>query len=227
MRVKPDTIRSAQGVFAQSEQEPDAYPGTVLGRAFTFGKGVFSPKYFADTEFFAAALHVRPGERFLEIGPGAGPIVVTKALEGAVATAVDINPRAIELTSLNAAQHNVSVEVYVDDMFAPFVGTGRRFDTIFWNHPFGYVPAESTLSLIERSVWDPGYRGLRRYITEGRHYLAAGGRLLLGFSETLGDPEGLREIAARCGSELQLLVRTHDREFDLDVTFEIFEIKET
>lgn len=91
---------------------------------------------------------------------------------------------AIENTKENVNSHHVEdkVEVKYSDLYSN-IYKNERFDTIFWNVPFGFVEREG-LTMLERSVFDTNYNTIREFIYGAKNYLKDTGRLLIGFSIT-------------------------------------------
>lgn len=82
-----------------------------------------------------AVLPVEPDARCLDLGCGAGALAVTMAATSRRVMAVDINPRAVALTRVNASLNGVSqLETAVGDLFEPL--RGARFDRIVSQPPF-------------------------------------------------------------------------------------------
>jgi len=180
-------------------------------KTFTVLPDVFSPAYFRDTEWLTesvlSSVAERTGEsaeghRFLEIGCGAGVTTTCAALEGCDVTAVDINPEAVANTIENARLHHVEERVHADsgNIFTPLY-EGAQFDTIYWNVPFGMVDDESP-SLAELSVLDPGYKAIRDFLHNATRFLDDDGRVLVGFSDTIGEPELLLQFAREGGLDM-------------------------
>lgn len=118
---------------------------TIAGRDVTVetSGGIFSPDHIdAGTE--ALLRNVEPPAQsgnLLDIGCGWGPIALSLALESPKATvyAVDVNERALELTTRNAARVGASnVVVSKPDAVDPAL----RFDTIWSNPPIRVGKAE-------------------------------------------------------------------------------------
>ncbi|WP_229074966.1 methyltransferase [Actinoplanes sp. DH11] len=154
------------------------------------------------TKLFTAWLPYAEAASFLEVGCGAGVTAVIAVQSGCSRVcALDINPAAVATTNLNAARHGVDkqVTVLVSDLFDALAETDR-FDIIFWNSPFVEAPADFRYeSGIEYAGLDAGYAMHQRFFAEAGRHLTAGGRVFLGFSDTLGNPARLREVAALGG----------------------------
>lgn len=218
-----DYIQGTRLILEQSQGEKEPYEAVVSGKTFIVFPNVFSPKYFYDTELFADHLPIREGEEMLEIGPGTGAISILAAYKGAKrVVAIDINPDAVKNTQANIALHHMQdkVEVREGDIYDP-LGADERFDTIFWNTPFGLVENDH-LTDLEKSVYDDGYRSTERFLKEAERYLKNGGRVLIGFSTTLGQLDLLRNFAQAGGYDLRLLYEAQSQETH-PVQFEIFE----
>ncbi len=80
---------------------------------------------------------IQPGDRFLEVGCGAGVVAMTAARAGAHVTATDMNPHAVELCRHNAKQNRLSIDVVETDLMAGLIGP---FDVVAFNPP--YLPTE-------------------------------------------------------------------------------------
>ena len=215
-------IEGTAKVLHESEKENEKYEVEILGRKFIVYPNVFSPKYFFDTEFFAKELPVQKDADFLEIGPGTGAISVFAIINGAKhVTAIDINPAAVENTKENAKLNDVENKITVlqGDIYSP-LSEDDKFDTIFWNTPFGYIEGEVTV--LEKAVFDPEYKSTRKFIFEAKNHLKKHGRLLIGFSTTLGKFEIIEEFLNQAGFKVKCLAKTESVETH-PVLFELFE----
>lgn len=101
--------------------------------------GVFHPGAFFSTPVFISFLQNIDfqGKSILDIGTGSGLLALFAARRGAVVTALDINPLAVETARRNAAANNLSINVIESDLFADL--PPRQFDIILINPP--YFPA--------------------------------------------------------------------------------------
>ena len=219
-----DYLEGTAKVLRESEAEQEKYEVEILDRKFVVYPNVFSPKYFLDTEFFARELPIQQDEEFLEIGPGSGVTVVFAALRGAKhVTAVDINPDAVTNTKENAEINGVAERVTVlqGDIYEP-LAKNSKFDTIYWNTPFGYVNENDDVTVLEKAVYDPGYKATHRFISQAKEHLKENGRLLIGFSTTLGKFDVLQKFLEEAGFTVRLISKTESVETH-PVFFEIFE----
>jgi len=220
-----DYIEGTRKVLEKSKSEKKPYKVTVLDKEFIVFPGVFSPKYFNDTELFAANIPVQEGEEMLEIGPGTGAISIIAAYKGAKrVVAIDVNPEAVKNTLANIELHQMKdkVEVRQGNLYEPLAGN-EKFDTIFWNTPFGFVEQDEIPDL-EKSVYDPHYKSTERFLKEATNHLKEDGRVLIGFSTTLGKLDLIQKFADESNLSLDLLYEAESEEVH-PVKFEIFEAR--
>lgn len=227
--IKPltyqDYLDGTKQVLEESKKEKAPYSVEVLGKKFIVYPDVFSPKYFHDTEIFASHVPITPGQSFLEIGPGTGVISITAANKGAQrVVGIDINPRAVVNTHANILAHHLEDQVSVrrGDVYSALTEY-EKFDTIFWNVPFGLV-LDNELSDLEKSIYSPGYESIERFIKEAKRHLNPFGKLLIGFSSTLGRLELVQKFCDEAGLALKLLYKEESEEVH-PVKFELFEAK--
>lgn len=199
-------------------QSYGSYEVIVSNKKFVVKKGVFSPYYFGDAEFFSKAIPIKKGSSFLEVGSGAGVVSVTAALRGASkVAATDINQAAVENTIENARRHKVDVQATKGDVFSS-VEKGR-FDTIFWDIPFISAPKpagakkQSKHQVLQLAIHDEGYRAVGKYISEARKHLSPKGRLFIGFSPNLGNAERIKKLAKENGFSLKVIAEKQESPF--------------
>ena len=111
------------------------YTAQFGGRTFGIqsGPGVFSPRRLDEgTAFMLAQVEApTPGARFLDLGCGTGVVSrIAADAWGCQVTSVDVNARALRLTSTNAP----GAEVIASNGFAGL--RGREFDMITSNPPY-------------------------------------------------------------------------------------------
>ncbi len=222
MQEKKKYLDGTAKILLKSQKEKEKYIVNVIGKKFVVYPNVFSPKYFKDTEFFAKNIPVHRGEKFLEIGPGTGIISISAALKGAKQVyAIDINPSAVRNTKENIKIHDLENKITIlhGNLFEPL--KNKKFDVIFWNTPFGYIK-QRPLTVLERAIFDPEYRFTKKFIHDAKKYLAPRGRLIIGFSSTLGHYTELQKILRKEGYKMKLLNRVNSREVH-PVKFELIE----
>ncbi len=120
-----------------SRPAPDPWPcytfrlGTETVTVQT-APGVFAPRTLdPGTREMLALIRAQPGQRFLDLGCGAGVVSLAAARQwGCQVTAVDVSARALHLTRLNAPE----AEVIPSDGFAALAG--RQYDMIASNPPY-------------------------------------------------------------------------------------------
>lgn len=97
---------------------------------------VFHPGFFFSTKLLLRYISTLPlhGRRLLELGAGSGLISIHAAKKGAIVTATDINPVAIEYLRRNCDQNDVKTGIILSDLFAAI--PEQRFDIIAINPPY-------------------------------------------------------------------------------------------
>jgi release factor glutamine methyltransferase len=159
---------------------------------------VYSPS--DDSFLLLKVTNVSPGEHLLEMGCGSGLLSVHAAKAGAVVTAADMNPHAVECTRRNAARNNFRIDVVESDLFDKVKG---EFDVIAFNPP--YLPEETrSTSWIEKS-WTGGTEGnevVVRFLEDAWRHLAPGGRIYVILSSLGGFTTALKSAKTRYSSEL-------------------------
>src|SRR5688500_12707644 len=97
---------------------------------------VFHPGFFFSTKLllqYISALSLQ-GQRLLELGAGSGLISIHAAKNGAIVTATDINPVAIEFLKKNGRQNEVELTIIQSDLFRHI--PEQAFDIIAINPPY-------------------------------------------------------------------------------------------
>ena len=103
---------------------------------FTTDNGVFSKTGIDEGSAFLleCACDMELIGKVLDMGCGYGTlfVVLAKQFPECMVTGVDVNPRAVELTELNAAQNGVKLEAFVSDGFA---SVSSSFNVVITNPP--------------------------------------------------------------------------------------------
>lgn len=142
---------------------------------------VFHPGVFFSTKFLLRYLLTLPlkGRSFLELGAGSGLISFMAAKHGAVVTASDINPVAIEYLRSNGDRNSLRLNIIHSDLFANI--PTQQFDFIAINPPY-YKHAPQTNS---EHAWFCGENGeyFDRLFRQIGSYLHADSQVLMILSE--------------------------------------------
>src|SRR5688572_6486521 len=97
---------------------------------------VFHPGFFTSTGFLLR--HLRQMElrnvSLLDLGAGSGIIGIAAAKQGAIVTAVDINPVAVQCITTNGQRNGVALRIYESDLFDAL--PPGSFDVIGINPPY-------------------------------------------------------------------------------------------
>ncbi|MBC7874672.1 MAG: methyltransferase [Ferruginibacter sp.] len=97
---------------------------------------VFHPGFFSSTQLLLRSINRLSLHKktLLELGAGSGLIAIQAAKKGALATATDINPVAIEYLGINSVQNKVNLEIILSDHFDGI--PVQPFDIIAINPPY-------------------------------------------------------------------------------------------
>ncbi len=97
---------------------------------------VFHPGVFFSSPIFISFLQKIDfqGKKVLDVGTGSGFLALFCAQNGAIATALDINPLAVETARENAQANNLPLEVLESDLFDLL--SPQHFDFILINPPY-------------------------------------------------------------------------------------------
>jgi len=225
-------IGESKTILMESQKEKEKYYINVGGKKFVVYPQVFSPKYFSDTRFFCKVLPIKKGEKVLEIGCGTGVLSIFAAFSGAeIVYSTDINPMAVKNTAENATLHGLSdrIKVSLGDVYESVPGN-VKFNAIIWNGPFLYTE-ENNIAMLEKSILDKDYESLKKTIAQAKDYLAKDGRLLIGFSTTIGRIDLLNKFLKDSGFEVKEIFKMQaplgnpevTSQNYQDISFELFE----
>ena len=208
LRERGEVVARMQA-WLDATQDRGEHQVTVLGRTFEVLPGVFSPRFYPETAFYAMQVvdAVRRSDRFLDMGCGVGVNAVLAAMKGARVVACDVNERAVETTQRNAARHRVNVDVRVSDIFSA-LAEDEVFDVVYWNIPFTFRDPTARLSPLEEAVFDPGYRKNLTFVRDVGRHVTDDGLVLIGVSSTLGELPVTQAAAAAAGLDLEVRATT-------------------
>ncbi len=220
---------ASKDVLAISQQEKFPYTMEKFGLELIVREGVFSPKHFNGYEIFTRNFPTVEGEEILEVGCGTGVTGLYLAKNGADRIVlVDINQAAVQNTIENAQRNGITnYDARESDIFSA-IREDERFDTIYWNMPF--MPASESYqfeSMLERALFDPGYKLTERFLQEAPIYLKDKGRMLIGWGNSktheFGNPDRLCQLARQYGFSIRLLVEEPSTE-ENPVLFQLYEL---
>ncbi|MDK1389942.1 class I SAM-dependent methyltransferase [Sinorhizobium sp. 8-89] len=215
-RIRTTLRTSQQRTFPRQIRE--------FGLDLIVREGVFPPEDFKSWRWFSENFPPFATKTILEIGCGFGLPGLLLAKTGALSLlACDINPSAVANTLENAARNGIdNVEVIESDIFSN-IPPERKFDIIFWNHPWNLAPENFEFTDdLERGAFDPGYRQLERFLSEGRAFLTEGGKILLGFSTDARDDLLERIIAA---NDLKSVIVREGTYPNVNLTYKLFSVR--
>ena len=196
-----------RAVYEAALSELQSYEVDVLGYKLIVNPGVFSPKYCANSAYFADYLRkIAVGKSLLDMGTGAGVAAVICALEGAKrVVATDINVEAVENCRINVKAYELSnVRVRQGDLFGP-IPTHSWFDLIYWNHPFNYT-SEPVRHPMFMAGFDYKYKSIRKFIREAKKHLLPDGKVILG-SGSFAREDIILKTAMREGYSVRVVAR--------------------
>lgn len=171
-----------------------AHDVEYLGLSLHVPEHVFPPTPTSDLLGREVVERVRPGDRVLDMGSGAGANAILAAREGADVVAVDVNPSAVAATAANAARNGVaaSITCIESDMFSSVEGT---FDLVVIDPPFRWFAPRDRL---EQAITDENYASLGRFFDDVADHLRPEGSVLLFFGQS-GDVDHLDRLIASAG----------------------------
>jgi len=145
--------------------------------------------------------------RYLDVGPGSGVVLLSVSPHADERVGLDINPRAVAVTRLNAELNGIQVAVHLEDAIANGPSHGL-FDLVTWNTPFVLLPPECKDTHYDGYGGEMGMEVLLNFIRVLPRMLAKGGRAFLAAAapilrsgENLLEPE-LSKLATALGLDI-------------------------
>lgn len=219
-----DQNEASRKVLDESQKEKFPYEMEALGMKIIVEKDVFSPKHFNGWEIFTRSFPSAQGLEVLEVGCGTGVTSLYIAKHGAKKVlAVDVNPAAVENTRKNIEINKLeNIETRESDIFST-LKSGECFDIIYWNTPFMYQDESYQYqSVLEKGLFDPGYKLTERFLEEAPRYLKDGGYVLFG-TGNFGDVPKFKKLAEKYGYTLELLTKENSVEIN-PVDFQLYKL---
>lgn len=168
---------------------------------------VFHPGFFFSTRLLMRVVLKLPlqGRSFLELGAGSGLIAMQAEKKGAVVTASDINPVAIEYLQKNRRRNNSSIRILQSDLFdnIPL----EAFDVIAINPPYY---KKDPVSYAEHA-WYCGINGqfFERLFNGLCSYIHAQSKVLMILCDGC-DISMIENMAAAKGFEMKCVLRSRN-----------------
>jgi len=136
-----------------------------------------------DTYLLIDNLHVKKGEKVLEMGCGCGIVTLIAAKKAGKVVAVDLNPYAVQTTKENVKLNGLEgkVEVRIGNLFQP-LNSNEKFDLIIFNPPYLPTSKGNKVGGWLEKAWDGGPNGRKiidRFIDEVEKFLDRKGRILM------------------------------------------------
>lgn len=212
--------------FQFQNKKEDWVTTETLGNKYVVHPAVFNPSYFPSTTWYAEEVNklLRNKKTFCEVGCGSGIISCFLAKENPdlQVFATDINPFAPENTLYNAKIIGVEerIQVASGDVLDG-VPEDKKFDSIFWSMPFGFMDPGTNINLEDAQFFDAGYRAIRKFLKDCKNHLTLDGEILIGFSTDLGNYDLLLDICEQYGINLEKVAETEIQEKEL-LKFEVF-----
>ncbi len=159
-------------------------------------KDVFHPGIFLATPIFLDFLGKTDlnGCTVADIGTGCGAIALFAAQKGAVVTAVDINPAAVEAARNNAILNQLPLQCFQSDLFGGLSPT--LFQYILANPP--YYPAQPSSDADRAFFAGEGLEYFQRFFKEARPFMNEYARIWMILSEDCNWPF-ITEMALNTG----------------------------
>lgn len=163
---------------------------------------VFHPGFFFSTHLLLKQIKdlSLKNKMFLEPGAGSGFLSIYAAKQGAIVTATDINPAAVECIRQNALQNNVEIDAIESDLFDNILP--QKFDVIVINPPY-YKKEPASLA---DYAWNCGKNGeyFQRLFYRLNNYIHAGTKVLMVLCDGC-DMAMVRSIADENGFDMKTI----------------------
>lgn len=179
---------------SQELHQLGAHDVEYLGLELHIPEQVFAPTPTSDLLGKEVRRRVKPSDRVLDMGCGAGANAILAAQITDQVVAVDVNPFAVDAAIANAERNEVRdcVSAFQSDLFEQVEGD---FDVIVIDPPFRWFRPRD---LLERAVTDENYRTLGRFMDEVAARLRPSGEVLVFFGSS-GDVIHLDRLIDRAG----------------------------
>jgi release factor glutamine methyltransferase len=163
---------------------------------------VFHPGFFFSTHLLLDQIKgwSLRNKKLLEPGAGSGLISIYAAQKGAIVTATDINPVAVECLKENSTDNNVQLDIRRSDLFDQI--PAQFFDIIVINPPYYKKDPRSYSDY----AWNCGSNGeyFKKLFAQLGDYIHAETKILMVLCDGC-DREMINEMAAENGYSMELI----------------------
>ena len=163
---------------------------------------VFHPGFFFSTHLLLDQIKDCPlkNKKLLEPGAGSGLISIYAAKKGAIVTATDINPAAIECLKENGRANGVQIDILTSDLFDAI--SPQVFDIIVINPPY-YKKDPETYS---DYAWNCGTNGeyFEKLFCQLKNYTHSQTKILMVLCDGC-DLEMIKRMAGKNGCRMELV----------------------
>jgi len=163
---------------------------------------VFHPGFFFSTHLLLDQIQgwSLKNKKLLEPGAGSGLISIYAAQKGAIVTATDINPIAVECLRENSRENNVQIDILRSDVFDEI--PPQLFDIIVINPPYYKKDPESYSDY----AWNCGSNGeyFEKLFNQLRGYTHSETKILMVLCDGC-DMEMIKEMASQNGYRMVLV----------------------
>ena len=201
-----------ESVLAKFKGIKEPYKVECLGKELWILPGVLDPTMAYLSEALAKTIQGEFDFPILDMGCGCGiDAILAAECTTEQVEAVDINPRAIVCTQINAELHGFGnqINTYQSDCFDN-VSPHKKFGLIYFSLPggFNYKPKhglETAMGGIERSVTDYQHRVLEKFLRQARGFLLPDGKIRTALGAVDGSYESFCNLTDDYGYTRTLL----------------------
>lgn len=215
---------ASRKVLADSQNVKFPYTIDFKGLKVSVHKNVFSPKFFNGWHIFTLNFPSVKGKEVLEIGCGTGVTSLYLAKNGAKkVVAADISTYAVKNTKENIKLNKLkNMEARKSNIFSG-IKKNEKFDIVYWNMPFMYQrPGYKYKSVLERGLFDPGYKITDKFLREAKKFLKPGGAVLVG-TGNFGDLPKFQKLVKKYDYKAKLLSKQKSQEIN-PVDFQLYSL---